>query len=322
MFSHVQEPVPSDSGSELDICTVTDGSPPILRTSRFSHADLPATAQTHSSPAEPAAGTAVADAIEAKQPAAASGAAEAAGELPGTPGPAAGSCAEAAAVPEQAMPAAAEVTLQNGLPEPVLPNQQAGGVTNILAADPKAVAAIAAAASQFLKKEQSQHKVANDVTPSVAAEGNGQLEQQPIQAAAQCQTNGISTLTVSQAEPASECQPASEQDHGRTAAEGGKLGPQKASEGAAPLSSFLQAVKRDMVACLQSEPMAVVHASTAADTVASAAIMAAAEEQGGLVTEVEEAVPMEMAAAIPAAPPMTIEGAHFSRAARTHTCVS
>ena len=324
-FCDVQAPVPSDCDSELDVCTVSEGAPPVLRSTGPGHAapsdaEMPASTEPQSSPALPTDATAA----EAEQPALTGAATavpstEAAAELPGLPCQAVGSRQEAAAAPEQAADRIAEGTLPNGAPDHFYaPGQQAANVTGLLlATDPKAIAAITAAASHFLKITDTtkSHPPDNAASASVATVTNRELEQEPNQAAAVAErhTNGLSTFaaagTESRNEPPLEC----EQNHDRAIIESASPGIGAASEAAASKSTFLEGMKRDLVAL---EPLNTVQAAAAAASTSRLACTAkppagAAEEPGAMAPPAEEAASMEVDVGPPAAPPMTIEGAHL-----------
>lgn len=328
LLCDVQAPVPSDCDSELDVCTVSEGAPPVLRSSGPGHAapsdaEMPASTEPQSSPALPRD----ANAAEAKQPALTGAAtavpsAEAAAELPGLPCQAVGSRQEAAAAPEQAADRMAEGTLQNGAPNHFYaPGQQAANVTGLLlATDPKDIAAITAAASHFLKITDTtrSHPPDDAASASVAMVTNGQLEQEPNQAAAVAErhTNGLSTFAAAETEsrnqPPLEC----EQNHDRAIIESASPGIGAASEAAAIKSTFLEGMKRDLVARVKNEPLNAVQGAAAAASTSRLACTAkppagAAEEPGAMARPAEEATPMEIDVAPPAAVPMTIEGAYL-----------
>ncbi len=167
--------VPRDSDSELDVCSMPEGLPPLLQPSRLSNTSLAAVSRgDDTSMSQPVSMNAQDDSFE---PAASAGhpgavttgtaASNTAPERSSTgadiqTAPAHLPAAPAAVAPPQHV--AAGALLQNGVP-----GLLAAGLTGLLAADPSILAAITAGASQFLMQGQQQALAAGYSSAAAAA---------------------------------------------------------------------------------------------------------------------------------------------------------
>lgn len=329
-----QGSVPPDSSSELDPCTATEGAPPIVQ--RTADAAAPpsassgsqAAAAAHSAEQAPSSGitlTEMSTGLVAEQQQPQTMSVEDAVALPV---PAAESLVQQH--PTRDDRSAADVAQVKEAEQAAAAADQpaAAAVTSLLTADPKDVAAIAAAAGHFLKAEH--------IAPAAAApvDANGPPPSEPAAVAAAHQA----TKGTSQAAEAEDAEVVG----GEAASDHQVEPPAESVAGGAP-SVFLQAVTADVAAALAARDRKVPQQSAETSSRVSAApipngeaavappVVPAAEPAAAVmapaaqlpVAEPEvaagvasEAVPMEVDAAAPAPLAMTAEGALPCRVCR------